>query len=245
MLLESTASNRKVHQNLPSTHSTALAYHTGATFVKHTNPCSLGALFDEKSAAEKCTRCECDNPKAQRRDQKSSLIVAENTPTENASNVLRIPSLENLQFTTYPEQLPLAIGYGIIPHSTVIDVRFFRGLSTVKEKVEAIRNLDMPTNLCQLESGLGLMGYYRNFVEGYSHIAEPLQKIKAIGFRRAPPMHPQRTTYATQAALPLLLKPEKKGSPDDQERENKRVAKINETRHQLWEEAKIAWETCR
>jgi len=61
------------------------------------------------------------------------------------------------------------------------------GLSTVQEKTEAIRDLDYPQSLRQLETGLGFLGYYRKFVEYYAAIAEPLMQLKTAGFKAAPP----------------------------------------------------------
>ena len=61
------------------------------------------------------------------------------------------------------------------------------GLSTVEEKTEAIRNLDYPRNLRDLETGLGFFGYYRKFVLYYSAIAQSLLDLKTTGFKTSPP----------------------------------------------------------
>ena len=34
-----------------------------------------------------------------------------------------------------------------------------------------------PTNLTELRAVLGLIGYYRKFIQDYGHIAEPLHKL--------------------------------------------------------------------
>ncbi|CAI6100622.1 unnamed protein product [Clonostachys chloroleuca] len=113
------------------------------------------------------------------------------------------------------------------------------GLSTLEEKTKAIKDLAMPRTLKELETGLGLMGYYRKFVEHYSAISEPLVKLKAMGFRKAPPKNPQREKYANKTQLP----PEELMDPDKPvESERARVRKENEKRQQLWKEACRAWE---
>ena len=60
------------------------------------------------------------------------------------------------------------------------------GLSTVKEKTEAIRAMVFPETLMQLEYALGFFGYYRQFVPHYSHIAKPLIQLKTRGFKDEP-----------------------------------------------------------
>ncbi|EDN04528.1 predicted protein [Histoplasma mississippiense (nom. inval.)] len=60
------------------------------------------------------------------------------------------------------------------------------GLSTHESKVEAIRKLSFPKTLHQLETSLGLFGYYREFVAHYAHKVEPLQIWKTQGFHQAP-----------------------------------------------------------
>lgn len=48
------------------------------------------------------------------------------------------------------------------------------GISTIKERVDAIVNVPYPTTLRQLRSFLGLCNYYRRFMKGYADIAKPL-----------------------------------------------------------------------
>ena len=45
------------------------------------------------------------------------------------------------------------------------------------QKIEAIVNWKPPTNVTEIRSFLGLAGYYRKFVEGFSKLATPLTKL--------------------------------------------------------------------
>jgi hypothetical protein len=45
------------------------------------------------------------------------------------------------------------------------------------EKVEAISNWQQPTNVSEIRSFLGLAGYYRRFIEGFSKIARPMTEL--------------------------------------------------------------------
>ena len=51
------------------------------------------------------------------------------------------------------------------------------GISVNPQKIEAIVDWKPPTNVTEVRSFLGLAGYYRKFVEGFSKIATPLTKL--------------------------------------------------------------------
>jgi hypothetical protein len=45
-------------------------------------------------------------------------------------------------------------------------------------KVEAIMEWPAPTNVPEVDSFMGLEGYYRQFVEGFSKIANPITELQ-------------------------------------------------------------------
>ena len=51
------------------------------------------------------------------------------------------------------------------------------GVSVDPQKIEAVVNWKQPKNVSKVRSLLGLAGYYRKFVEGFSKIAAPLTKL--------------------------------------------------------------------
>ena len=51
------------------------------------------------------------------------------------------------------------------------------GVSVDPHKIEAVVNWKPPNNVSEVRSFLGLVGYYRKFVEGFSKIASPLTKL--------------------------------------------------------------------
>lgn len=112
------------------------------------------------------------------------------------------------------------------------------GLGTTEEKTKAILALEMPKNLHDLEAGLGLMGYCREFVFKYAQIVDPLLKIKTLGFRGSPPKNPQRSTFATRKQLPPLLAI----TEDMSQAQKTQRQKENSRRTEIWGKATKAWE---
>ena len=52
-----------------------------------------------------------------------------------------------------------------------------KGISVDPRKIEAVVEWEVPTNVTEVRSFLGMAGYYRRFVEGFSRIAQPLTKL--------------------------------------------------------------------
>ena len=48
------------------------------------------------------------------------------------------------------------------------------GIHVDPQKVEAVANWEQPTTMTEVQSFLGLAGYYHRFIEGFSKIAGPL-----------------------------------------------------------------------
>ena len=51
------------------------------------------------------------------------------------------------------------------------------GLRVMEDKIEAVREWPVPTSMRELRAFLGLAGYYRRFVKGFSEIALPLTEL--------------------------------------------------------------------
>ena len=50
-------------------------------------------------------------------------------------------------------------------------------------KVEAVLKWEIPKTVLEIRSFLGLAGYYRRFIEGFSSIAAPMTKLLRKGVK--------------------------------------------------------------
>ena len=51
------------------------------------------------------------------------------------------------------------------------------GVSVDHEKVEAVMSWERPKSIFEMRSFLGLVGYYRRFIEDFSRLAAPMTKL--------------------------------------------------------------------
>ncbi|KZV17032.1 hypothetical protein F511_20831 [Dorcoceras hygrometricum] len=51
------------------------------------------------------------------------------------------------------------------------------GISVDPSKVDAVLNWERPRNVSEIRSFLGLAGYYRRFIEGFSSILKPMTQL--------------------------------------------------------------------
>jgi hypothetical protein len=85
---------------------------------------------------------------------------------------LREPLLfANLEKCTFCTDRVAFLGYVVTPQGIEVD----------EAKIEAIKNWSIPATLTQLQSFLGLAGFYRCFVRDFSIIAAPLNDLTKKG----------------------------------------------------------------
>ena len=70
------------------------------------------------------------------------------------------------------------------------------GLTTLKEKMDAIASLQFPKVLAQLDYFLGLTGFYRSYVARYASLSEPLHSLKTKLLKGCPRKGPPRQQYS-------------------------------------------------
>jgi hypothetical protein len=52
------------------------------------------------------------------------------------------------------------------------------GIAIYPEKIESIREWSVPKNVTKVRSFMGLVGYYRRFISGFSRIAHPITSLQ-------------------------------------------------------------------
>ena len=53
----------------------------------------------------------------------------------------------------------------------------FSGVSVDLEKVEAVMSWERPKSVFEIRSFLGLVGYYKRFIEDFSRLAAPMSRL--------------------------------------------------------------------
>jgi len=51
------------------------------------------------------------------------------------------------------------------------------GISVDPNKTKAVIDWPKPMTVTKIRSFLGIVGYYRHFIEGFSHLSSPMTKI--------------------------------------------------------------------
>jgi Reverse transcriptase (RNA-dependent DNA polymerase) len=77
------------------------------------------------------------------------------------------------------------------------------GLATHEDKIEAISKLDYPVTFQQLEAGIGMFGFYRKYVRGFSVMVEPLESLKTTLLKSAPKKGRKRRNFGSNTSLQL------------------------------------------
>jgi hypothetical protein len=57
------------------------------------------------------------------------------------------------------------------------------GIEVHPEKIKAIRGWSAPKNVIEVKSFMGLVGYYRRFIKGFSGIASPITSLQKKGVK--------------------------------------------------------------
>ena len=57
------------------------------------------------------------------------------------------------------------------------------GISVDPEKIEAIMNRPTPRNVIDVRPFMGLAGYYRRFIEGFSKVAHTVTSLQMNGIK--------------------------------------------------------------
>jgi hypothetical protein len=51
------------------------------------------------------------------------------------------------------------------------------GISVDPSKIQDVLSWNAPTSVCEIQSFLGLAGYYRRFIEGFLKISKPMTEL--------------------------------------------------------------------
>ena len=92
-----------------------------------------------------------------------------------------------------------------------------QGISVDPAKVEAVLKWQPPRNVSEIRSFLGLVGYYRRFIEGFSSIARPITQLlrKDVKFRWSPDCEAAFELLKKKVTeAPVLTLPDESGEYD-------------------------------
>jgi hypothetical protein len=80
------------------------------------------------------------------------------------------------------------------------------GIAVDPEKIEAIREWSVLKNVTKIRSFMGLVGYYRRFIEGFSKIAHPITSLQRKGVKFQWTMNCEKSFHLNKllASAPIL-----------------------------------------
>jgi hypothetical protein len=111
------------------------------------------------------------------------VVVFSKTYEDHIRHVRRVLNcLAALGMTLSPEKC--YVGY----HSVQLLGRMVDryGLSTIKERTDALAQIQFPKTLRELEHFMGIANYYRYYIGRYAGITDPLQNLKTRCYRGSP-----------------------------------------------------------
>ena len=88
------------------------------------------------------------------------------------------------------------------------------GISVDPEKIEAIMNWPTPRNVTDVKYFMGLAGYYRRFIEGFSKVAHAITSLQKKGMKfewtpRCEESFQQLKNFLTSAPVVKIADPKK------------------------------------
>ena len=102
------------------------------------------------------------------------ILVYSNTAKEHIQHFTGVlDMLEGCGLKAHPDKMVIAAGAVKLLYHSISE----HGLLPNEAKVAAIKALQHPSNVSQLRSVLGFIGYYRCYIPNYSAIAFPLTKL--------------------------------------------------------------------
>lgn len=127
------------------------------------------------------------------------IFVYSSTFQDHLSHLRAVfASLQRIGLTLSPHKCH--VGYrsaNVLGHRT--DGRL---LWATDDKLAAIKSINYPATLRQLEYVVGFFSYYRNFVAGFAAIIEPLERLKTDMLAPAPRTGASRKQYVDATAVP-------------------------------------------
>ncbi|XP_012477541.2 uncharacterized protein LOC105793161 [Gossypium raimondii] len=107
------------------------------------------------------------------------ILICSRDESENAEHLRTVLQTlrENKLFAKFSKSEFWLHEVGFLGHIVSSDIVSSDGIRVDPSKISAIVNWEPPKNVSEVRSFLGLAGYYRRFVKGFSMIASPMTKL--------------------------------------------------------------------